>query len=352
MSNPYENQPSKAFWSRSVSKNFNPIELIDLEEPLLKSDDLVTSAGSCFASNLIPYLDAAGIQYIRTEELPKIFEQMGQNLGYANFSAAYGNVYTARQLRQLYERALGVFKPTDYFEISGSSVIDLLRPGLRFKSESLEELEFVTSNHLLRTRIAFESANVFVFTLGLTEAWISKVDGTTYPSCPGTIAGSYDSKKYEFKNFTLSEIIEDTSSFIETLSGNNSNIRFILTVSPVPLVATATKEHVLVASTHSKSVLRAAAKELVSNLSNVRYFPAYEIITGPQAPRDFFENDKRNVSKLGIESVMNTLIAGSKLSQIAETTLKPKDNTYQIRQLSEKISTVDCDEVMVDPTLY
>src|SRR5689334_16646909 len=38
----------------------------------------------------------------------------------------------------------------------------------------------------------------------------------------------------------------------------NAKVKLILTVSPVPLVATATHEHVLLASTFSKSVLRTA----------------------------------------------------------------------------------------------
>ena len=38
----------------------------------------------------------------------------------------------------------------------------------------------------------------------------------------------------------------------------------IISVSPVPLIATATNQHALVANTYSKSVLRAAAGELCS----------------------------------------------------------------------------------------
>ena len=45
----------------------------------------------------------------------------------------------------------------------------------------------------------------------------------------------------------------------DLLRDYNENMRFILTVSPVPLVATAGSEHVLAATLYSKSVLRAVA---------------------------------------------------------------------------------------------
>ena len=348
MNHPYKNLPDSAFWSRSISNEFNPSDLIPNEINLFKKDDLVTSAGSCFASNLIPYIENAGLTYIRTEKLPPIFNQLGQNLGYANFSAAYGNIYTARQLRQLYERALGIFKPIEDRWYQDGFVIDPLRPGLKFPARSNEEFDFLTREHLQATKKAFESADVFVFTLGLTEGWILKADGTTYPACPGTIAGTFDSSKYEFKNFSVDEIVEDVSWFIDALRINNKKIRFILSVSPVPLVATASNNHVLTATTYSKSVLRVAAETISESFKNVTYFPAYEIITGPQAPNNFFEDDKRNVSKIGVEFVMQALLAASKLSSNASINIKNEQQFADKNLLSRAITTAECDEVMLD----
>ena len=352
ISNPYKEQPDKAFWSRSVSKNFNPQNLIDTSSQLLKRKDKVTSAGSCFASNLVPYIESAGLTYVRTEQLPQIFSSLGENLGYANFSSAYGNIYTTRQLLQLYMRAISEFQPTDDKWIENSSVIDAFRPGLKFPASSVEEFELHTKSHLRATREAFETADVFVYTFGLTEAWVSKIDGAVYPACPGTIAGIFDPKKYEFHNFSVEEIVADMSLFIEKLRTRNPKVRFILSVSPVPLVATATDQHVLTASTYSKSVLRVAADEVARNIKNVTYFPAYEIITGPQAPKEYFEDDRRNVSKLGVEKVMSALIQSSGLVQqnapIQEQDLDKKDKA---ELLSSRITQIECDEVMLDDQL-
>jgi hypothetical protein len=335
-----------------VTTNFQPVNLLNFGDQLFRIGDRVTSAGSCFASNLIPFIESAGLEYVRTESLPDAFTSMGENLGYANFSAAYGNIYTARQLKQLYERAIGDFKPIDdRFEVDGK-VIDLMRPGLKFPASSMAELDFITANHLAKTKQAFELADVFVFTLGLTEGWISKVDGTTYPSCPGTIGGKFDDDKYQFKNFSVQEIVDDASWFIESLRKNNPNVRFILSVSPVPLVATATDKHVLSATTYSKSVLRIASEELSKQLSNVNYFPAYEIITGPQAPDNFFEADRRNVSMAGVQVVMDALLAASGLKPVQESKNSGSKNQdspeAKIGELSRRIAIADCDEVMLD----
>lgn len=352
--NPYLQQPDKAFWSRAVSNKFLPAELIEKNKLRLAPEDKLCSAGSCFASNLIPYIESAGLTYLRTEKLPKYFEELGQNLGYANFSANYGNVYTARQLLQLYLRTLGEFKPAEDRWHQNDVVIDPFRPGLKFPAKSDQEFDLITGAHLNATKKAFESADVFVFTLGLTEAWVSLQDGATYPACPGTIAGEFNDSKYTFHNFTVNEIVDDLSIFIEKLRLNNPNVRFILSVSPVPLVATATNNHVLNATTYSKSVLRVAAEIISATHANVFYFPAYEIITGPQAPENYFEEDKRNVSQIGIEAVMNALLEISGLKVKKENffeKLKQRNNAPNLLDISKRITEAECDEVMLDQSL-
>jgi hypothetical protein len=197
-----------------------------------------------------------------------------------------------------------------------------------------------------------------VFTLGLTEAWQSKVDGSVFPACPGTISGIFDEDRHEFKNLSVDEMTEDLTKFIELLRESNPKVRFIITVSPVPLVATATKSHVLLASTYSKSVLRVVAEQVSNQLKDVTYFPAYEIITGPQAPFEYFESDRRNVSEVGIARVMNSLLQGlatsksSELDPHVETTQVTKSKAGRlIAEISRRISRAECDEAMMDKDL-
>ncbi len=339
---PYDAAPDVAFWSRSVAKNWAPQNLIS--SSLLGPTDLIASAGSCFAANIIPYLEDAGYNYLKTERTPDLFSVPPENFSYEKFSASYGNIYTVRQLLQLLLRATSRFEPEECFWENDGNFIDPFRPGLRYRARSLVELKKLTQQHLACVRRVFVEADVFIFTLGLTEAWLSTVDGAVFPACPGTIAGSFDSSKHEFHNFTVDEIISDLARFVKETRTLNPDLRIILTVSPVPLVATASGKHVLEANTYSKSVLRVAAAQIASTHSNITYFPAYEIITGPQAPHEFFGPDRRTVSQRGIEEVMKTFL--SECDGRMVSSFREKENSSQ--QLSRMLSRAECEELMSD----
>src|SRR3546814_15143665 len=63
--------------------------------------------------------------------------------------------------------------------------------------ESAEAVEHSRKSHIECAREAFESCDIFVFTLGLTETWRSRVDGTVFPVAPGVSGGTYDSERHE-----------------------------------------------------------------------------------------------------------------------------------------------------------
>lgn len=148
------------------------------------------------------------------------------------------------------------------------------------------------------------TADVLVFTMGLTEGWEHVESGTVFPTAPGTIAGDFDPQVYAFRNFTVAEVHADFAAFRELVHRHNPRLRFLLTVSPVPLAATATDANAMVATTYSKAVLRAAAGQLYAEFEDVDYFPSYEIITaGPGAGR-FFAAGLRDVTPEGVDTVM------------------------------------------------
>ena len=93
--------------------------------------------------------------------------------------------------------------------------------------------------------------------------------------------------------------------FIGGLRAVNPTSSVILTVSPVPLNATALDRHVLVSTSYSKAVLRVAAEKLSTTLDRVHYFPAYEIVTGPFSRGRYFAEDLRSVTEAGVEHVMS-----------------------------------------------
>ena len=159
----------------------------------------------------------------------------------------------------------------------------------------------------------------------------------------------------------MSDVTADLNEFIQDVRRINPALRIVLTVSPMPLVATATGGHVLPATIYSKSVLRVAAEEVVRANSNILYFPAYEIVTGPQAPEAFYEKDRRNVSTDAVETVMAALLArcervdadGATASATVAPARPPATAPApgNVQTLSRLIAEAECDEAMSDASL-
>ena len=354
MTSPYSGFGNDAFWSRSVASNFDAVDLARRDAPYLKHSDKIMSAGSCFAANIIPYITEAGFDYLYTERRPGIFRVPSENLSYDKFSAGYGNIYTARQLRQLLDQCLGLWQPAEEIWENDGQFIDPFRPGLRYKARSLIEFRALKQQHLNSVKAAFQQATVFVFTLGLTECWLSTADGAVFPACPGTVAGTFDQSRHAFKNLSAAEVAADLDGFITRVRGLNPDLRIILTVSPVPLVATATGRHVLSSTIYSKSALRVAAEDMINTHDNIMYFPAYEIVTGPQAPFDSFEEDRRNVSKAAVEVVMNALLRNSESGTpdaVRSDRAKKEADDADVQKLTRSIVEYECEEAMSDRRL-
>ena len=77
-----------------------------------------------------------------------------------------------------------------------------------------------------------------------------------------------------------------------------------MTVSPVPLTATASGKHVLVSTVHSKSILRAVAGQLSAINRNIDYFPSYELVNNPRLQFSTFKDNLRSVRDETVMMVM------------------------------------------------
>lgn len=304
---PYEGMPDTAYWRRAVANV--PGGLVDpvvATKFRISRTDRIMTLGSCFAQHISRRLRRDGYNFLVTETAHPILGKLGEEMGYGVFTARYGNVYTTRQLVQLFDRAYGVFKPADsVWKNDEGNFVDPFRPQVQPGGFlTAEELLADRKRHLACVRQAFETHDVLVFTLGLTEHWRSRSDGAAYPLCPGVAGGNFDPSQHEFHNLTAQEVAADMAAFLERLRQVNAKSRVLLTVSPVPLVATASSDHVLVATVRSKAVLRVAADVAAGSDASVDYFPSYEIITGQHAGGAYFEDDLRSVTETGVSHVM------------------------------------------------
>lgn len=352
---PYKNLPDKAFWKRSVtSKEVHEVDPVSQFELRITTETKVATAGSCFAQHIARHLQNSGFNYYVEEKgHPIVSPSILKKHNYGMFSARYGNIYTARQLIQLFERAYGNFSPKEQAWIEEDcSVKDPFRPNVQpggFISES--EMLADRTQHLSAVRTMFETLDVFVFTLGLTECWISKEDGAAFPLCPGVSGGKYSEDKYEFYNQSVNDVISDMQLFINKLKEVNPQAQMILTVSPVPLMATAEHNaHVLTATTYSKSVLRVAAESLTKQNNHVHYFPSYEIITGAFNRGQYYSSDLRNVVESGVSHVMKLFLQhatnGVSIKNLTKKLIKKPEDDF-LKQ-AESFVEVECDEAELD----
>ena len=312
MLSPYENLAPQAFWRTGVVDQApdSIAEIYCKKFPIDRSTRIAT-AGSCFAQHIARHMRARGFSVMDVEPRPPgLRPKVAAQFGYKIYSARYGNIYTARQLKQLAQEAFGAFTPSNAIWEKDGRYYDALRPSV--EPTGLSSPEVVADHrtyHLAQVRRLFCEADLLIFTLGLTETWAHRSSGTVYPTAPGTVAGTYDPSEYEFHNLTFQEIYGDLCEFFDLLKSHNPNLRLLLTVSPVPLTATASGEHVLRATVYSKSVLRAVAGQLYQENDDIDYFPSYEIVTSPLAKGAFFEANLRSVRNEGVEAVMKTFFA-------------------------------------------
>lgn len=311
---PYDGRPDYALWKRSVERG--PSSELDPYAPVrftLSKDTRIASGGSCFARHIAANLREQGFNYFCVEPG-------------AEFSANFGNIYTTLQLLQLFERAYGRFEPVEQAWKRADRYVDPSRPRV-FEAgfASPDEVRKASETHLAAVRRLFEELEVFVFTLGLTEGFVSKIDGTAYPAAPGKDFGEFDSDKYGFCNLSAADNVAYLDRFLQGLRKVNPAARVLLTVSPVPLVATMEDRSVIQSTVYSKSVLRVCADEIRRMHDFVDYFWSYEIITATYNTDRYFQLDRRSVTERGVNHVMRSFFRHFAGIEIVQTTVAEED---------------------------
>lgn len=338
---PYNNRDEIFFWRSAVAsiklgqQTFDKLTRIRLHTENPK----ISSVGSCFAQHVGRWLTKQGYSFHQsTIETSQVS------------SFAFGNIYTPRCFLQWFD-IIDENKGFDaecaiHFE--KNRYYDLLRPSIYpngfDRKEDLVEARVLAAKEMYQT---LKNTDLLIFTLGLTESWKDQ-NNVFYPSCPGVISGEFNETKYLFHNFTHDEICSDLQQLKSRLTSINPKINIILTVSPVPLTATMTNKHILVANQHSKSLLRTAASFMCDNYDNFEYFPSFELITAP-SDNDFrFETNRRTVTPEAVNYVMGHF--GSVL-QRAEGHISNANLNQEFSGVTQKITDteeVECDEEFLE----
>ena len=114
--------------------------------------------------------------------------------------------------------------------------------------------------------------------------------------------------RYEFQVSNFAENFANLEAVHSILSRfGHPETQIIVTVSPVPLMATFTPDDVVLANCYSKSLLRTAANEWAAAHENVHYFPSYEIVMN-SAREAAWMGDLRHVQGKLVNHIMELFL--------------------------------------------
>lgn len=345
---PYQNLADSAFWKTAVTQTTaSPETWIDLvqAEQRIPPEARIATAGSCFAQHVAAHLRRNTTNLLDCEPPPPgLAADQQHRFGYALYSARYGNVYTVRQLRQLVEEAAGLQQPAGHLWRRGDHWIDGLRPSVEpIGLESEQEVVAHRRFHLRCVAAMLEQLDWLVLTLGLTECWRHRPSGTVFPMAPGTQAGRFDPDLHELWISSHREAREDLLSLrstIESLRGGRP-FQLLLTVSPVPLTATASGRHVLSATLQAKATLLSVAQELAREQAGIHYFPSYEIIHHPNRRDSAFAANLRSIRPDAVAEVM----------QVFQRSYGPESSTETTAELAVDPNNPGSDDLICDEAL-
>jgi hypothetical protein len=245
------------------------------EAPLLVEGDNVVTLGSCFAQELREVLELARFGS------NSFWVPSGLNNTYALLDFVSWTVTgSATHRAYRYERGEG-------------GEIGEWRPG-----DDRETFE----RH-------FREAGAFVFTIGLAEVWTDRENGRVF--WRGVPEHVYDAGRHEFRLTTVAENEENLREIVRLIHSVNPRAPIVLTLSPVPLLATFRDQSCMTADCVSKSVLRVALDNVMAaRPENVYYWPSFELVRWAGSALDWraWGIDARHAHRYLVQVIVNQFV--------------------------------------------
>lgn len=149
---------------------------------------------------------------------------------------------------------------------------------------------------------------VVIMTLGLSEVWYDRLTGQVLNCAPPQEMWSAFPGRFNFRVASCGETLQELEAIHGILSQHCvSGFQIVVTVSPIPLLATFRETDIVVANTASKSILRAAVDQWSNEHDNVHYFPSYEMILNSSS-KGIWMDDFRHCTIDSIERVMQVFL--------------------------------------------
>jgi hypothetical protein len=269
------------------------------EQPLLKTGDTVVTLGSCFAQELREVLELADF------DSSNLWVPSGLNNTYALLDfVSWAATGQTTPLAYRYERSqngqLGEWTP-------------------QFEQAAYQEL--------------FRSAGALVFTLGLAEVWVDSSTGLVF--WRGVPEEIFDRERHEFRVSTIAENEENLRRLIDVVRSVNGDAPIVLTLSPVPLLATFRDISCLTADCVSKSILRVALDNVLADRpENVYYWPSFELVRWAGSAFDWraFGQDARHPHRYLVQSIVEAFVDsfyGTDAGELLRERLRERGQSYR-----------------------
>lgn len=273
-------------------------------------EETIFAIGSCFAREVEKALGAAGKRVLSREfALGEVGESLDDA---ANFYNKYSIHSVYNEIKWALER--DTFPGADIlYPIGAGKYADpqLGMGRLEYPVETI--LDF--RHRYLDGMAQVAQADVIILTLGYVETWYdTKLDLYLNVVPPAQMIKA-EPNRFEFRVLSYQDVLEGLNRVYDLLRKHRTKpLKMLITVSPVPLLATFRDMDVLLANAYSKSVQRAALDEFLLDKTGVDYFPSYEFVTLSSPEVAWTKSDYRHVSSDVIARIM-----GSVLSRYVET---------------------------------
>lgn len=279
---------------------------LDQAEPIF-------TMGSCFAREVENILMLRGLRLlleghgVPAEHFESWSEESGRGGGADRGQLSRGalNKYSVRSMTHEIKRVLlGESYPDEgLIELAPGQWFDPQASGLRLLDR---ETALANRQRLTAATAQIRQARVCFFTLGLTETWLDAETGIAMNAHPGPVWLQRMPERFRFVDYGYEATLADMEEIVGLIREHcHPEMRFVVTVSPVPFGATFKDADVIVANSASKSVLRAVAEELFRRHDFVDYFPSYEIVLN--SPRSLaFQDDQLHIARDMVAHVMAT----------------------------------------------
>lgn len=151
----------------------------------------------------------------------------------------------------------------------------------QFSANNETQLDEILSVKLEEVQNQLKSVDILIITFGTAFVYQLKTVPTYLANCHKMPASLFEKSLLSVK-----DICKGFASVYDSLKTVNPNLRILLTVSPVRHTKDGIPENQV-----SKSILRAACHYLVTDFSDVSYFPSYEIMMDDLRDYRFYKAD-------------------------------------------------------------